>query len=157
MIDSTEKLISTLMGLSFSIVRTAYIQRSRFEKDRIAEARQWLVSRGYEEIEVDPSILMLDDGREVFRAQGKTWVLTLSVHEERLNSAINRAIMMETAHKGIDTIYPFCTKLIGDQVCGGELQHDSVCPKSVLGLSGVVATLSCPICEEKYAVLSNKE
>jgi hypothetical protein len=120
---------------------------------RIDEAREWLVSRGWVEVEAVPNDAIvaddkktyLPDGREVMPAQGKLWVLSQDEHARRLAVRMDRSREPKEARE--QPISPAtCAAVIDGQLCGGELTRKPVCPRCALGKHGVSATLTCDVC-----------
>lgn len=120
---------------------------------RIDEAREWLVSRGWVEVEAVPANAIvaedkksyLPDGREVMPAQGKLWVLSSEEHARRLAERMDRS---RSAAEPRDSVAQAvtCTAVIDGQLCGGSLQRTPVCPRCALGKHGVAATMTCDVC-----------
>lgn len=156
MLNSDEKLLVRLNQTPFEIVRSAFIQRSRIEKERVDEARNWLIGRGYEEIDISKDQFVLPDGREILWAQKKAWVLSMDVHNTRLKDALNNAHNAEIVIQTSNTAradHSVCTRLIDLQLCGGRLYASGVCGRSALGKAGVIAIYTCDTCGNTTAIL----
>ena len=157
MITNIERLFSVC---EFSDLRSAYIDRSRLESGRIADARQWMLGNGFDLLDIPADQLLTDDGREVLRAHGKAWALRPEVHAQRLADAMEQARQRDealaeqrsqSAHQA--PLPTTCTSLIDGQLCGGTLIRAAVCPRCALGKSGVAATLTCDVCGHVTAIM----
>lgn len=133
---------------------------------RIDESRQWLMSRGWTEIDGVPgdAITAPDkrrytpDGREIMTAQGKLWVLSPEEHKRRIEAdmAAKRAGQQSQAGPAPELPPDTCASIIDGQLCGGSLKMAPVCPKCALGKHGVAATLTCDVCGAVTAVTRSK-
>jgi hypothetical protein len=132
---------------------------------RIDEARGWLKSRGWTEIDAVPDDTItapdqrryMPDGREIMSAQGKLWVLSPDEHKRRIaaDMAAKRA-GQERAQSDQALPPDTCTAIIDGQLCGGSLKIAPVCPRCALGKHGVSATLTCDVCGAVTAVMRSK-
>ena len=149
MINSDERLLARLNQTPFEIVRSVFIQRTRMEKGRIDEARAWLRGRGYEEIEADDGQLLTDDGREILRAQGKTWALSPQAHLERKREAQEMARKLaeaaamqkpKTEKPGESLTSVLCPS------CHAVMAKAPVCPNCSKGKAGFKILCACTDC-----------
>lgn len=156
MITMSEKLAAQLDLMSFSDVRTLYINRARIESGRRERVEAWMLDNGFEPLDVPDDALLTADGREILRAHGKAWALKPEVHAQRLAEAMEQARQRSEA-MGAQQQSPApsttCTALIDGQLCGGTLIKASVCPRCALGKSGIAATLTCDVCGHVTAVM----
>lgn len=134
-----ERIFSTT---DFSRLRTAFIARARLESGRVADAKVWLDSQGYEEVDVPDGIQLTGDGREVVHAHGRAWALRPEVHKARLSLAFanSNPIPEENTKSvvGTESLSPLsCPK------CGDALQHSTVCPKCAAGKLGYRHRYTC--------------
>lgn len=128
---------------------------------RIDESRQWLMSRGWTEIDGVPGDAVtapdkrryMPDGREIMPAQGRLWVLSPEEHKRRIEAdmAVKRA-GQEQARTAPELPPDTCASIIDGQLCGGSLKMTPVCPKCALGKHGVTAILTCDVCGAVTAV-----
>lgn len=143
MLNIQEKMFAA----PFSDVRDGFIARARLESGRIADARLWMVNRGFEEVEQEPGQIITPDGREILRAYGKAWALRPEVHVQRM------AEVFEAAKKRQDEKQPEAgtksvvgTESLSSMVCpkcGDSLQHTAVCPKCAAGQRGYKHRYAC--------------
>lgn len=158
MITEKEKMVALINSVKWEDVKSAYVLRARLAAGRISTARQWMLDKGFERVEVPDDALLTDDGREVLRAHGKAWALKPGVHAQRLAEAFEQAKQRDMAlkqakHNEAETPPSTCAALIDGQLCGGTLIKASVCPRCALGKSGVAATLTCDVCGHVTAVM----
>ena len=160
MIDFRDKLYFLMLRTSFEHVRTAFVQRSRVEHDRVLNEQIWMEDSGYEALEISDGQLLTSDGREVIRAHGRAWALKPEIHAQRLAEAMEQArkrdaAMAEPQSQPAQPRQPpaACTSLIDGQLCGGNLVLAAVCPRCALGKSGVAATLTCDVCGHVTAIM----
>lgn len=151
----TEKVF---VHADFAAVRTAFIAAARREAGRFADDEGWLRDRGYEPVEVDSGSSLTHDGREVLRLRGQPWALRPEIHTKRLTEAMERARQRDAAlaaqqEPSTPKSPTACTSLIDGQLCGGNLVRAAVCPRCALGISGVVATLTCDVCGHVMAIM----
>jgi hypothetical protein len=160
MIDTLYLRISTL---DVAAARQLMARVDELIDDRIDEARSWLMSRGWTEIDMIPSDAItapdkrryMPDGREIMPAQGKLWALSPEEHKRRIaaNMAAKRA-GQERDKPTLELPPETCTAIIDGQLCGGTLKAKHVCPKCSLGRHGVAATLTCDVCGAVTAIMS---
>lgn len=155
LIRQFDKILALMSVTTFSVVRTAYVQRVRVEHDRINALRSYMESKGYQE---ELPGIMTDDGRPIVPALGKAWALKPEVHAKRLAEAMGRVKQRDAAVAVAASQQPAtppttCTTLIDGQLCGGTLIHATVCPRCALGKSGVAATLTCDVCGHVAAIM----
>ncbi|MDO9584388.1 MAG: hypothetical protein Q7J24_14955 [Desulfomicrobium sp.] len=144
MIDSREKLYFLMLREPFSRVRTAFIQRSRVESDRIKDSRLWMEEQGFEVVDVDKAALVTRDGREVQHGFGKAWALRPEVHAERLAQAFAEKKQRQESRnptKSVAGTEDLST--ITCPKCGDSLQHTAVCPKCAAGKLGYRHRYAC--------------
>lgn len=156
MITEKEKMAALINSVKWEDVKSAYVLRARLAAGRISTARQWMLDKGFERVEVTGDALLTDDGREVLRAHGKAWALKPGVHAQRLVEAIARAKQRDAAMAAQQqpaTPSTTCAALIDGQLCGGMLVMAPVCPRCALGKSGVAATLTCDVCGHVTAIM----
>lgn len=146
----------TFAHSDYAAVRTAYISRTRLEKQRIADFDEWMIDRGFERIDatgITDEKVLTDDGREILRAHGRFWALRPDVHAKRLAEAVEQARQRDTIMAEQQQQLSHCRALIDGQLCGGTLVRAAVCPRCALGKSGVAATLTCDVCGQTHAVM----
>ena len=150
----------TFVTQDYEPVRTAYINRTRLEKQRIEDFDGWMLENGYERLEIPSEQLLTEDGREVLRAHERAWALRPEIHAKRLAEAMEQARQRDAAIAAQQAQQPkqpaqqtTCTALIDGQLCGGTLIRAAVCPRCALGKSGVVATLTCDVCGHVTAIM----
>lgn len=159
-------MIDTLfLRISMLDVATARQLMARVDElidGRIDEARDWLQSRGWTEIDGVPgdAIIAPDkrrympDGREIMPAQGKLWVLSPEEHKRRVEAGMAAKLAgKEQAGPARELPPDTCASVIDGQLCGGSLKMTPVCPKCALGKHGVAATLTCDVCGAVTAVM----
>lgn len=139
-------LIAHYIALPISDARAAWIERCRIESGRVADARDWMVSNGFEVV-LDPggNALMTTDGREILREHGMAWALRPDVHADRLRAAF------EDAERAKDAGAPETKSVIGTETlssmicpkCGDRLQHTNVCPACAAGKIGYRHRYAC--------------
>ena len=134
----------------FASVRSVWIFRARNEAGRISDTRQWMLENGFEMLNVSADALLTDDGREILHAHGKAWALRPEIHAKRLAEAMEQARQRDRVRP---PDAPTCVALIDGQLCGGTLVRAAVCPRCVLGKSGVTATLTCDVCGHVTAIM----
>jgi hypothetical protein len=151
MMNHYEKFILALGFVTIEEAQSALdakIQAESGQEDAIVES---LVSSGWIEVDAQHG-QMTADGRPVVSMLGRSWVLPPEEFARRrdvmLAAAAQRA--SESAPNMMETV---CRSLIADQLCGGTLVRASVCLKSALGRSGVVATLTCDVCGHVTAIM----
>lgn len=157
MLTVRSKTLSCMMKDTISEVRAAYISRVHYEKGRIAEWRELLLSSGFVECSdcdiVDAGDkLYTTDGRIVIRAAGSVWAITIEQHKAMVATGIRRGIHRDQEMQKKDQSAT-CTTLIDGQLCGGSLIMSSVCPRCALGKSGIAATLTCDVCGHVTAIM----
>ena len=150
----------TFVTQDYESVRTAYINRTRLEKQRIEDFDGWMLEKGYERLEIPSEQLLTEDGREVLRAHDRAWALRPEIHAKRLAEVMEQArkrdaVVNEQQSQPTQPGTPptVCTSLIDGQLCGGNLTLTPVCPNSALGKSGIAATLTCDVCNHVTAIM----
>lgn len=151
------RLFERMSAAGLECTRSAYISFIKARKLRTDEGRSMMIDSGYEESAADGPVLQ--DGRDVVELFGKKWALRPDVHAERVrialelaqeNAATRRAERQPDSEEGAAVM---CLQLIDDQLCGGNITRESVCPRCALGRRGVVATLTCDVCGAVTAVM----
>lgn len=144
MIDSREKLYFLMLREPFPRVRTAFIQRTRVENDRIDDSRLWMEEQGFEAVNVDASAVITEDGREVAHAFGRSWALRPEVHAERLSRAFEeKALPKEAQPETRSVVGTESLSAMACPKCGDALQHTSVCPSCAAGKIGYRHRYTC--------------
>ena len=142
-----------LSRVSISDIRTLFARLEELHDGRIDEARDWLISRGWEEIHEIPADALrapdgrtyLQDGREVLRAQGLLWALTPAEISRRTAIDMGQSQGQAKAAPEQANSDDVCLSVIDDQLCGGSLTRAPVCPRCTLGKQGATATLTCDV------------
>lgn len=150
MIDIKEKMFA----LPFADVRDGFIARARLESGRIADAREWMVRRGFEIIEAEPGQVITPDGREIIHAHGKTWALRPAIHAARLAEAFEKERHREPPTNtsqddhatGESMAAVICPQMVEGKPCGGALNRRGVCPSCVTGKMGYKYRYTCESC-----------
>ncbi len=75
---------SKMFAAPYAAVRDGFIARARLEAGRIADARQWMLDKGFEIVAAHHDQLITADGREILNAYGKSWALRPDTHAARL-------------------------------------------------------------------------
>lgn len=161
MIDIIERIFASA---NYESVRNAFVARTRLEKNRITGFDTWMLERGYVLIDAPTDQFVTEDGREILRSPGKSWVLRPEVHAERLAEAMAQArrrdeLLPETSRQDMQHSNEpeICNLLIDGQLCGGNLVTVRVCPSCALGKSGIAATQTCEICGKVTAIMRGGE
>lgn len=154
-----------LSRVSISDIRALFARLEELHDGRIDEAREWLISRGWEEIHEVPADALhapdgktyLPDGREILRSQGLLWALTPAEISRRtaidMEQSQGRAAAVAVAEQANrDDV---CLSVIDDQLCGGSLTRVPVCPRCTLGKQGATATLTCDVCGHVTVVMGS--
>lgn len=150
MIELQEKMFSA----PFDDVRTGFIARARLESGRIADARVWMVQRGFEIVEAGPAQIMTSDGREIIHAHGKDWALRPDIHAARLTEAFEKERHREPPANTAQDEHPAgesmatvsCPQMSAGRPCGGALNRRGVCPSCVTGQMGYRLRYTCEAC-----------
>jgi hypothetical protein len=112
----------------FATVSTAFISRALTENKRKV-AKTVETFDAFEEVQ-DPGTLLLPDGREVRKFEGKTYALKMSEHQKRLEAAFllqqnTNSTEAMSVNEHISTIS--CPQLVAGRPCGGTLNVKTVC------------------------------
>lgn len=141
--SDAEKIYELLCAYSMGVVSTAFELREKTESDRVGEAKAWLASQGYEEVDVAEGRRMTDDGREILHAHGTKWALNSDEWERRKDTAINDEV---ARMKMIETKIVAGTEELSGIVCPkckDSLQYSHICPNCAAGKAGFKHMYSC--------------
>lgn len=148
--------------LDASSLRQAMARMDDLIDGRIDEAREWLTSRGWTEIDCEPADAItapdkrryMPDGREIMPAQGKLWVLSPEEHKRRIEADMAAKREGQEQSQAAPALLPdTCAAVIDGQLCGGALKVATVCSKCALGKHGVAFTLTCDVCGAVTAIM----
>lgn len=160
-----DRLFLRVATLDVATARQLMTRVDELIDGRIDEARAWLVSRGWTEIDSVPDDTItapdkrryMPDGREIMPAQGKLWVLSPEEHQRRIEADMAAKREDKTQASPAPELPPdTCASIIDGQLCGGSLKITHVCPRCALGKHGVSSTLTCDVCGAVTAVMRSK-
>ena len=159
-IKKTEALFVSMLAMPPYDVRDAVRKWSRAVSQQRDERIEYLVSEGFELLDVPADRLLTDDGREILHSQGKAWALRPEVHAQRLAEALAAQKARDDADVGSDrrvrpnTGDPDQTtkSVVGTEAlaevacpkCGDAMQRTNVCPKCAAGKAGLKYRYTCP-------------
>lgn len=152
-IDHRNILFFRMLREPFDVVRTAYIQRARIEKDREEDTMLWLEDQGFEEVTASPGAYVTDDGRPLYLMGKRTVTLRRDVFDAKREAAIaaaqsraqeDRKSDQQGVNESIATTT--CPQMIAGKPCGGALNQRGVCPSCVTGRMGYKYRYTCESC-----------
>lgn len=147
----------------FRLVRQAYIERCRAESRASYNACRWLTDHNYEDItdSIDEMDLIdagdaryLPDGREVFGAHGREWVINKDIWAQHLAREFGADPQEQPRTRDYSGAGPApeslslcsCPQIVEGKVCGGSLQQSGICPRCELGKQGYIYRYTCESC-----------
>lgn len=145
---------SKMFAAPYAAVRDGFIARARLEAGRIADARQWMLDKGFEIVAAHHGQIITADGREILNAYGKFWALRPDIHAARLAEELAAARHKESPTSapqgtpdGSESIATLtCPQMSGGKPCGGALNRRGVCPSCVTGSMGYRYRYTCESC-----------
>ncbi|KAF5043646.1 hypothetical protein DSECCO2_500120 [anaerobic digester metagenome] len=144
MMTKQEKLLFSLLAApAIEVIPT--LEQYADLRDKGAHLKKILSVAGFENVDVEPGVLLTDDGREVSTIGGQTFALRQEIHDARLNERLAAKAQDATANviapkkhtpgEGMSSVLcPRCQSIMAKQ---------PICPNCHLGQQGFKILCLC--------------